>query len=78
MNSADIQRQLHEKMPNADIRVESNDNIHFTATIISDQFTGLSRLAQHRIVYAILAEDLKENIHALQLITQSPEEKNDD
>ena len=77
MNSAEIQRQLHEKMPNADIRVESNDNIHFTATIVSEEFTGLSRLAQHRMVYAILAEDLKENIHALQLITQSPEEKND-
>ncbi|MAV29076.1 MAG: BolA family transcriptional regulator [Legionellales bacterium] len=74
MNPNDIQRQIENGLPNASVHVDSNDNIHFVATIISDEFTGLSRLAQHRLIYSILAEDLKENIHALQLITKTPEE----
>ena len=74
MTPLDIQQQLQNRLPNADIQVESHDNIHFVATITAAEFSGLSRLAQHRMVYAILAEDLKENIHALQLITKTPEE----
>lgn len=74
MTPSDIQRQIENGLPNASVRVDSNDNIHFVATIISDEFIGLSRLAQHRLIYSILAEDLKENIHALQLITKTPEE----
>lgn len=74
MNPENIQKQIEDGLPNASVRVESNDNIHFVATIISDKFIGLSRLAQHRLIYSILAEDLRENIHALQLITKTPEE----
>ena len=74
MNPENIQKQIEDGLPNASVRVECNDNIHFVATIISDKFIGLSRLAQHRLIYSILAEDLRENIHALQLITKTPEE----
>lgn len=74
MTPSDIQKQLKIGLPNATIHVDSSDNIHFTATVISNEFIGLSRLAQHRLIYDILAEDLKENIHALQLITKTPQE----
>lgn len=74
MNPSDIEQQLRQKLPDATISVQSEDHIHFVATVVSQEFRGLSRLAQHRKIYAILQEDLKEKIHALQLITKTPEE----
>ena len=74
MNPSDIEQQLRQKLPDATISVQSEDHIHFVATIVSQEFRGLSRLAQHRKIYGILQEDLKEKIHALQLITKTPEE----
>ena len=69
-----IQQRLQAGLPNAVISVNSEDNIHFTAVVIDPGFRGLSRLSQHRMVYAVLEADLQENIHALQLTTQTPEE----
>ncbi len=47
---------------------------HFRVEIVSPRFAGLSRIARQRLVHAILAEDLKTNIHALALKTLAPEE----
>lgn len=38
---------------------------HFHVTIRSAAFTGLNRLARQRLVYQILAEELKGGVHAL-------------
>jgi len=40
---------------------------HFTVRIVSPAFAGLSRLERQRRVYAVLAEELKSQIHALAL-----------
>ena len=41
---------------------------HFRIKIISDAFKGLTKLASHRAVYAVLAEEVREGgIHALAL-----------
>lgn len=42
---------------------------HFRLKITSDKFRGLSKVAQHRLVYEILSEELKHDIHALALTT---------
>jgi BolA protein len=47
---------------------------HFQVHIVSAQFAGKSRVARQRIVYALLAEEMKGTIHALSLVTQTPEE----
>jgi BolA protein len=47
---------------------------HFRATIVSDRFAGLSRVARQRLVYGVLAEELKREIHALSLRTLTPAE----
>ncbi len=47
---------------------------HFRIEIVSARFTGLPRLARQRLVYDILEEDLKSDIHALALRTITPEE----
>jgi BolA protein len=47
---------------------------HFRATIVSDRFAGLSRVARQRLVYEVLAAELKREIHALAMQTFTPEE----
>ena len=45
---------------------------HFRVKITSPAFTGMSRVAQHRAIYAALADDMQEGgIHALALETQA-------
>jgi BolA protein len=49
---------------------------HFRATIVSDRFAGLSRIARQRLVYAALAAEMKSEIHALSMQTFTAEEWN--
>ncbi len=49
---------------------------HFSVTIVSAEFEGLSPLARHRLIYAILAEELAERVHALSLKALTPDKYN--
>lgn len=42
---------------------------HFRVTVVADAFEGKSRLERQRLVYAALADLMRERIHALQLAT---------
>lgn len=47
---------------------------HFRVEIVSRAFEGKSRLERQRMVYDLLAAEMRERIHALQLRTLTPEE----
>jgi BolA protein len=47
---------------------------HFRVTIVSDKFAGLSRVQRHRLVNAMLADELTGPVHALALKTLTPTE----
>ena len=47
---------------------------HFKLLIVSEQFTGLSMLKRHQLVYQALAELLKTDIHALSIQAKTPSE----
>ena len=47
---------------------------HFNVEIVSAHFSGLSRVARQRLVYAALADELRTDVHALALKTLTPEE----
>lgn len=47
---------------------------HFRVEISSTAFAGLSRVARQRLVYDVLAEELRDPVHALSLATTTPEE----
>jgi BolA protein len=47
---------------------------HFNVMVVSAAFEGKSRVARQRLVYEILAEELKERVHALSLKTLTPSE----
>jgi len=47
---------------------------HFTVRVTSTAFTGLSRIARHRLVYDALRSLVAEGIHALAIEARSPAE----
>jgi len=47
---------------------------HFRVEVVSAGFGGLGRVQRQRLVYEILAEELKGPVHALALQTRTPEE----
>lgn len=47
---------------------------HFKVTIVSPAFTGRSRVDRQRMVYGVLAEELAGRVHALQLVSKTPDE----
>jgi BolA protein len=46
---------------------------HFNVVIESVAFAGKSRVERQRAVYTVLAEELKERVHALSLKLSAPE-----
>jgi acid stress-induced BolA-like protein IbaG/YrbA len=56
-------------------RVEvMGDGQHFQALIVSAAFAGKSRVQRHQLVYGVLGERMREEIHALSMQTLTPEE----
>jgi len=47
---------------------------HFTVTLRSARFTGLSRVARHRLVYHSLRFLIPQGIHALAIEALAPDE----
>ncbi len=47
---------------------------HYSVSIVSDRFTGLNRVARHRLVYHSMAELMQNGIHALAIDARAPDE----
>ena len=47
---------------------------HYTVLIVSDRFTGLNRVARHRLVNAALGPEFTAGLHALSLTLKAPGE----
>ena len=48
---------------------------HFIIKVVSGSFAGKSRVERHRMVNEVLAEELKDRIHALAISALAPEER---
>jgi BolA family transcriptional regulator, general stress-responsive regulator len=47
---------------------------HFRLLIVSDDFTGKSRVARHRIVNDVVRDELRDGVHALAIKALAPGE----
>ena len=47
---------------------------HFRVEIVAAAFAGMGRIERQRTVYGILAAELAEGVHALSLVTLTPDE----
>jgi len=47
---------------------------HFRVEVVAAAFQGKSRLERQRLVYALLQDEMAQQIHALSLVTRAPGE----
>ncbi|HEU4853229.1 MAG TPA: BolA family protein [Telluria sp.] len=50
------------------------DGQHFSAVIVSPAFAGKRPIQRHQMVYAVLGDRMREEIHALSMKTLTPDE----
>jgi stress-induced morphogen len=68
-----IEATIRRAIPDATVRVETPDGTHWSATVISPSFAGMSLVKQHQMVMeALRAEFDTERLHALELRTRTP------
>jgi stress-induced morphogen len=51
----------------------TGDGHHFNAVVTAPAFSGLNRLAQHRLVYDVFGPEVGDRIHALSIQTRTSE-----
>jgi stress-induced morphogen len=69
----EVKQRIEASIPGAVAEVESPDDVHFSARVVSPAFIGKSRLQQHRMVYDVFGGgELGGAIHALSLKTEVP------
>jgi len=74
MSPQQVAELIRAGLPGADVRVESDDNTHFAARIVSPDFTGKRPIARHQLVYRTLGELMGREIHAMSIEALTPEE----
>ena len=74
MSAEAIETMIRDAIPDAEVTITdlAGDNDHYAAHIVSESFRGLSRVAQHKAVYAALGGRMGGELHALQLTTAIP------
>ncbi len=72
MDLKEIEKYIKEAMPDAviDIQDLAGDGNHYSATIISSQFAGKSKIEQHKMVYNSLKGKMGNELHALAIKTK--------
>jgi BolA protein len=83
---ARIEAKLRERLAAERVELEDESHLHaghagaasgaghFRATIVSQRFVGLSRIAAQRLVYQALEDEMGDHIHALAMRTLTPDE----
>lgn len=73
-SAEDIKQRIETAIAGAYAEVEdyTGGGDHFRATVTAPAFDGLSRIQQHRLVYAVFGAEIGGAIHALALKTQAP------
>jgi len=74
MQADEIERLIRAKLPDASVEIRdlAGDNDHFAAVVTSEAFRGLSRVAQHQLIYSALNGQMGGVLHALALTTRTP------
>ena len=72
---SELTTMIEASLPGASAEiVDQGGGDHLAATVVAPQFAGLSRLEQHRLVYAAVQSRIDDgSIHALALRTRAPE-----
>lgn len=85
MNSHHIEACLQAALTPEELLVQDDSHLHaghtgaregghFSVHIRSSRFTGLSRVARHRLVYDSLGSLAAQRVHALAIVAKAPGE----
>jgi BolA protein len=85
MTAAEIEARLRGALAPLDIEVSDDSHLHaghagaregrhFTVRLRSPRFTGLQRVARHRLVYDALGPLAAQGVHALAIVALAPDE----
>ena len=71
----EIRAMIETALPGARVDVQDHGGgDHLSATVIASQFSGMSKINQHKAVYAAVQARIDDGqIHALALKTRAPE-----
>ena len=74
MTAAEIEELILKSFPDAKITIDDlrGDGDHYAAQIVSEQFRGLTRVQQHKMVYSAMDGKMGNELHALALNTSAP------
>tara|TARA_Y100001935_G_C17257664_1_gene484564 strand:- start:1086 stop:1316 length:231 start_codon:yes stop_codon:yes gene_type:complete len=72
MDLKEIEKHIKEALPDASVEIQdlAGDGNHYSATIISNQFAGKSKIEQHKMVYNSLKGKMGNELHALAIKTK--------
>jgi stress-induced morphogen len=71
----ELKTLIEEALPGATAEImDQGGGDHLAAVVVAPQFAGLTRVEQHRLVYAAVQDRFDDgSIHALALKTRAPE-----
>ena len=73
MEVAKLKQILVDGLPHDHLEVDG-DGRHFHATVVSSLFQDKGMVQRHQVVYQVLGDLMREDVHALTLKTVTPEE----
>lgn len=74
MVPSEITKLIEAEFDDAIVKVDSDDNTHFSALIVAAEFDGLRPLARHQLIYKPLGKRMGNEIHALSITALTPDE----
>ena len=72
MDLKEIEKHIKEAMPDAKVEIQdlAGDGNHYSATVMSSEFVGKSKIEQHKMVYNSLKGRMGNELHALAIKTK--------
>ena len=76
MDAGAIESLIKESLPDAQVTIQdlAGDGDHYAALVVSNAFTGKTRVQQHQMVYQALEGRMGGELHALALQTSVPKD----
>jgi acid stress-induced BolA-like protein IbaG/YrbA len=62
----ELKQRIESGIPGTSANV-TGDGAHFEAIVAGPAFSGLSRIAQHKLIYDVFGTELGDRIHALSI-----------
>ena len=76
MDASEIEQMIKAALPDAQVSIEDlkGDGDHYAASVVSKEFIGKNRVKQHQMIYNALQGKMGNQLHALALQTNTPDD----